>query len=341
MNVLLTCAGRRNYLIAYFRQALAGRGRILGADANPDAPALLEADGAYVLPPVDDPDYIRRLLKLCVQESVEVLVSLNDFELPLLANAQERFVEIGVQPIVSSPEVIAVCADKWRTFCFLVANKLSTPMTYTSLREALAAVEEGRLSFPVIVKPRWGTGSIGIDFPSDEKELCLSYELARSRIGRTALARASASDPVRCILIQERLTGAEFGVDVVNTLTGDLAAVFVRRKLGMRAGETDRAETVDNAAVTEVGRRLSEGLRHVGNLDCDVFVDGEDVKVLEMNPRFGGGYPFSHAAGADIPAAILAWARGEPPDPSWLRTEPGVTAAKCDRLVVRRRRGSA
>ena len=83
-----------------------------------------------------------------------------------------------------------------------------------------------------------------------------------------------------------------------------------------------------------VGRAIGRQLGHVGLLDCDVFVGEKGVVVLEMNPRFGGGYPFSHVAGANLPACLVAWALGEPLDPGWLSVQPNVTASKCDRLVV-------
>ena len=135
-------------------------------------------------------------------------------------------------------------------------------------------------------------------------------------------------------MIQERLHGQEYGLDVVNDLDGHYVTTFAKRKLAMRDGETDRACTEAHEGLLRLGEALGRTLKHRGNLDCDVFVSGNDCYVLEMNPRFGGGYPFSHVAGANLPAALIAWAQGQQPDPAWLTVEPGVRAAKCDRLVV-------
>ena len=185
-----------------------------------------------------------------------------------------------------------------------------------------------------MIKPRWGTASIGIEYPEDDEELELAYKLVKKRLARTFLAEISATDPERCILIQERLHGQEYGLDVINDLDGRYVTTFAKLKLAMRAGETDRAATVKNGQLERLGEMIGQRLGHVGNLDCDVFVSKEHCYVLEMNPRFGGGYPFSHIAGANLPAALIAWANGRKPDAGWLRVEHNVKAAKCYRLIL-------
>jgi len=141
-------------------------------------------------------------------------------------------------------------------------------------------------------------------------------------------------EPERNVMIQEFLRGQEYGLDIVCDLEGQYVTTFVKRKITMRAGETDRAETVDRPDIEAVGECIARQLGHVGNLDCDVFDTPNGLFVLEMNPRFGGGYPFSHIAGANIPAALIAWANHETPSPAWLKVRPGVRSAKCDRIVV-------
>lgn len=334
MNVLLTCAGRRNYLVQYFREAVAGSGRVLAADAAATAPALAEADQSFTVPPVTATDYVDTLVAICREQEVGLLISLNDLELPRLARERDRFRAVGTAVAVSSPEVVETCFDKWATARFLEGIGLAGPRTFISLDEASAALARGELAFPLVLKPRWGSASIGVEQIDDSSELACAYSLLRQRLQRSILANVSHADLDRSILIQERLTGIEYGMDVVNDLDGNHVATFLRKKLGMRAGETDRAVSCRDTRLEEVGRIIGTRLRHVGNLDCDVFVDQDRVRVLELNPRFGGGYPFSHAAGADLPAALIAWAKGIAPRKEWLRIRPGVTAAKCDRLVI-------
>lgn len=327
MNVLLTCAGRRNYLVRYFQEALQGRGRVFAADASAQATALYEADQAFLVPPVNESDYIETLLEVCRRNEVGMLVPLNDLELPALASRRSDFLAVGTQAIVSSPDVVDICFDKQRTIEFLNSVGLKAPKSCDSLEDT------GAMSYPLVVKPRWGSASIGIQYASDYEELQVACELTRKRLLESAIAGATA-DIERGILIQEKLPGPEYGLDVVNDLNGNHVCVFVKRKLAMRAGETDRAVTVESRELEDIGATIGRGLRHIGNLDCDVLASKDGFTVLEMNPRFGGGYPFSHEAGANLPAALIAWANGKEPDADWLEITPNITSAKCDRLVI-------
>ncbi len=333
MNILLTCIGRRNYLIGYFKQALGTSGHVFGADASLDAPGMQEVDQAFVVPPVNDAAYCDTLLALCVANDVKLVVSLNDLELPLLAKAREKFAAADIQVAVSQPDIIELCFDKYATHRFLIANKCQSPLTFVRMPDALAAIESDLLRFPCMIKPRWGTASIGIDKVYDVDELRVAYGLAHKRLMRTFLASASSKDPEHAILIQQCLSGDEYGLDIVNDFSGRHAATFIKLKLSMRAGETDRAITVADQELETLGSAIGRSLGHIGNLDCDVFRTQAGLFVLELNPRFGGGYPFSQEAGANVPAAFVAWAQGKSPNPESLRVKPGVCCAKCDRMV--------
>lgn len=334
MNIMLTCAGRRNYLVHYFREALGGRGQVFAVDASAEAPALHEADRAFVVPPIDHTDYIDTLLTLCREHQIGLLVPSHDFELPLLARQRQRFLELGVIPLVSSPEIIDTCYDKWATSEFLERCDLPVLKTYLSLAEAHEALYRREISFPLVIKPRWGTTSIGIEYPADEEELDLAYRLTKKCLGRTSLAGISATDPERCVLIQERLWGQEYGLDVINDLNSHYVCTFIRRKYRMRAGQTDRAVTVHDERIERVGATVGRRLSHIGSIDCDVIVSDGKCFVIDINPRFGTGYPFSHIAGANLASALIAWANRDEPDKHWFEVQPNVLAAKYDQLLV-------
>jgi carbamoyl-phosphate synthase large subunit len=231
--------------------------------------------------------------------------------------------------VVSSPQVVATCQDKWAAFQFLRAHDLPTPESYLTLDDARRALERGDLRFPLLIKPRWGTSSIGVEYVEDDTELALALAWGEIQARRTILARLG-----RGFVIQEWLRGQEYGLDVINDLEGRYVATLARRKLVMRSGNTDRAVTVAEPRLEQLGRALGQRLGHVGCLDCDVIATERGVLVLDLNPRLGGGYAFSHLAGADLPAALVAWAAGEEPDPAWLRTRPGVLASKFDDVAV-------
>lgn len=334
MNILLTCAGRRNYLVRYFQEALAGLGCVYAADNSDTAPALQEADHALILPPVAAPNYIDVLKEICRSYDIGLVFSLNDLELPLLARAKQSLLQSGTIAVVSDPHFVDLCFDKWATDRFLAELGIDRPKTYLTLQDAMQAVDRGELSLPVVVKPRWGTASLLIEYPQTALELDMTYRLNELRVKRSLLAdtHAGFSDQSH-LLVQEMLLGTEYGLDIVNDLQGRYITTFVKQKLAMRAGETDKARTVTNEGLLALGRTIGEASGHVGNLDCDVFVVGERLSVLEMNPRFGGGYPFSHAAGANLPAAFIAWAQGRSPRKEWLQVASQVASAKYDSLV--------
>jgi carbamoyl-phosphate synthase large subunit len=307
MNILFTCAGRRNYLLDFFRQELKGQGKIVAADMQLSAPAMAVADIAIVVPAVYNPDYIETLLEICKKESIQLLISLNDLELPVLSEARESFKSIGVNLLVSSDEVVDICFDKMETIKFSKAIGLNIPKTYLSLVEAKNAIINKDLVFPLVIKPRWGSASIGIEFPESVEELELAYKLLSIKLNRSILAQASQSDYDHAILIQEKIDGTEYGLDVLNDLDSKPIEVFVKEKLAMRAGETDKAVLRNNPELEAIGKLIGEKLGHVGNLDCDIFERDNKYYLLEMNPRFGGGYPFTHMAGGNYPSMILSW----------------------------------
>ncbi|MBM3328982.1 MAG: ATP-grasp domain-containing protein [Calditrichaeota bacterium] len=333
MNVLFTCAGRRNYLLQYFREELPSGSKIIAADASPFAPALADADIGYIVPESSSDNYIDILLDICMRERVALLIPLNDLELPILAEARDRFLSLGTFPLVSERSVIDICGDKYVTGAFCARNGINYPHTMLDIDETLAALEKNIVTFPLIIKPRWGSASIGIQTAKDLKELGTSYALVKRQIESSLLRHFGDGRTESNILIQQKLIGTEYGLDVINDLAGENRGVAIRRKITMRAGETDRAEIVENDAIYRIGVTIGRFLRHIGNLDCDIFVVGEDIFLLEMNPRFGGGYPFSHFAGLNLPAALIAWVQGQPESPGLLRATPGVISAKCDRLV--------
>ena len=332
MNILFTCAGRRTYLLKYFKENLAEGDKVVATDMQLSAPALQVADVKLQVPAVYDPEYVNITLDICREQKIDALLSLNDLELPILAENKARFEELGVKVIVSSPEVIDIAFDKYKTAQWVESLGLVAPKTYVRLEDAKRALAAGEIEFPLFMKPRWGSGSIGLENIADMEELDIYYNLLMKKIKKTILATASVGDEY--IMIQEKLTGREFGLDIMNDLNGKHVAVSVKQKLAMRAGETDKAVTMDLPEVREMGHKIGEALGHIGNLDVDIMhrADGAYC-VLELNPRFGGGFPFSYEAGVNMPKAIIQWVKGEDVDTAMLQPEYGRMFAKNDYLM--------
>jgi carbamoyl-phosphate synthase large subunit len=332
MNILFTCAGRRTYLLKYFKENLSEGDKVVATDMQLSAPALQVADVKLQVPAVYDPKYIDITLQICKEQKIDALLSLNDLELPLLAENKARFEAEGVKVIVSNPKVIDIAFDKYKTAQWVESLGLKSPQTFVRLEDAKRALQTGELVFPLFMKPRWGSGSIGLETIADMEELDTYYNLLMKKIKKTILATASVGDEY--IMIQEKLTGNEFGLDVMNDLEGNHVAVSVKQKLAMRAGETDKAVTLDLPEVREIGRKIGEALKHIGNLDVDVMQNAKgEYCVLELNPRFGGGFPFSYEAGVNLPKAIIEWIKGNEVDAAMLQPAYGRMFSKNDYLM--------
>jgi len=333
MNILFTCVGRRHYLIDYFQQAKPPGNVIVGTDMQSSAPAMAIVDKKYVVPQVYAPNYVEVLIGICQEENIGAIISLNDLELPILAKNEEHFKNIGVKIIVSSQEVTGICFDKWKTVEFAQKIGIETPKTYLNLKSALKAIKCGELNFPLVIKPRWGSASIGIEFPENLEELELSFKLLQKKLFRSILGTVSKTDAENAIIIQEKIDGKEYGLDIFNDLAGKNLSVYVKEKLAMRAGETDKAVLRNQPAIEDIGKRIGQNLKHIANLDCDIFEKNGKYYLLEMNPRFGGGYPFSQMSGANFPAVLYALLNNEPLKDEWFTKNYDISFAKCDILI--------
>ena len=332
MNILFTCAGRRTYLLKYFKDNLSEGDKIVATDMSLTAPALQVADIKLQVPAVYDPEYINITLQICKEQSIDALFSLNDLELPILAENKSRFESLGVKVIISDPKVIDIAFDKYKTAQWVESLGLTAPKTYVRLEDAKRALAAGEIEFPLFMKPRWGSGSIGLESIADMEELDIYYGLLMKKIKKTILATASVGDEY--IMIQEKLTGSEYGLDIMNDLDGKNIGVSVKQKLAMRAGETDKAVTVDLPEVREVGHKIGEALGHIGNLDVDIMQRADGAYcVLELNPRFGGGFPFSYEAGVNFPKALIQMIKGEKINAATLVPEYGRMFSKNDYLM--------
>ena len=334
MNLLITSVGRRTYLVNYFKEALNGMGLVHVANSTPVSPAFLVADNTVVTPLIYDEAYIPFLLNYCKENEIDAVISLFDIDLPILAKNKDKFEQIGVKVVVSDYSIIDVCNDKWKSYLFFKNNLIPTPKTYFSKEEALKALAVNEISYPIIIKPRWGIGTAQVYEVDDEEELEVLYRKAQKGIMKSYLKYESGTDIEHCILFQEKLKGQEYGLDVINDLQGNYITTIVKEKYAMRSGETDCAIIVNEDALLEIGKILGKSLKHIANLDVDVFLDGNgNPFVLEMNARFGGGYPFSHLAGVNEPRAIISWLRNEVAEEDDLKAKIGVIGQKDISLV--------
>ena len=280
--------GRRGYLVRYFKEAIGSSGQVWGADNSPHSPAFSYCDGTAILPEVKKDHYPDQLLEICVQNKIDIVIPLIDPELEVLASHGDRFEKEGILLLVSPPETIEMASDKYQTWQFAKEHGLAAPQTFIDITVALDQLADGALTWPVMVKPRKGSASVDITTCYDKLQLEAAFE--------------AAPNP----MIQEILAGTEYGYDLFGDRDFRPVSVYCKEKLAMRAGETDKAVSTADPVLIEFGRKLLESMKLLGPADVDVIIDKDGPKLLEINPRFGGGYPCSHLAGADFCKKVIA-----------------------------------
>lgn len=321
MNVLITCAGRRNYLVDYFKDAVhptGGKVHVFNTDSN--SAAYWRADVAVLSPFATDPHYAVFLENYCTTHAIRAVLSVMDVDLSILAEVKDKFAGLGISVIIADSWVTDMAHDKLKTYQFLVEHNFPVTPLFTDLHQALESIQRGELHYPLYVKPRWGMGSIAVFKAENERDLLFYFQKTREMISGTFDRYGMVKEDAASVIIQGRCPGQEYGLDIINDLEGNHQVTVVKKKLAMRSGETDKAVTVKNEQLEKLGADIAAIMRHPANMDVDVFWDGEKAYILEFNPRFGGGYPFSHAAGIDLPKAMVAWLQNEPVDNKELLT---------------------
>ena len=203
MNILLTSVGRRGYLVKYFKEALNNNGKIFVSNSDSHSPAFQYADEYVVSPLIYDADYIDFVLSYCQKNNIKMVISLFDIDLYVLSQNKTRFDELGIILVVSDEEFIKVCNDKWLTYQYLTKHNILTPRTYLYLDEVLLAIKSKEVNYPVIVKPRWGMGSLEIFTADNEEELKVFYNKIKRNIPKSYLKYEAKQDLEHCVIFQE------------------------------------------------------------------------------------------------------------------------------------------
>lgn len=328
MNVLLTAVGRRSYLVRYFQQALAGNGKVIATNTHPDTAGMYAADIARVVPPSHDPDYINAILAVCREHGVRMLCSCHDLDVFALAQAQDRLVHAGVTTVLPSADWAKTCLDKYACGVRLQEAGFAIPWSSVSIDETHTALEAGTIKFPLIVKARLGFGSLGLNICHSLDDLLTLVNHARAEVEASPIHRFLPMPLDSVVLIQAMAKGPELCLDIVHDLQGRYAAHFISEIHAMRAGESDTATTVNPDLLGDLPQRLSQLTRHVGIWGFDFLMNDGHPVIIDVNPRFTGDYPFQHIAGANVPAALLAWMDGVEPESSWLKPSAGIKGFK-------------
>lgn len=323
INLLILSCGTRNKIVQYAKKELYGRGRVIATDMSPNAPALYEADAHYLVPRITEQGYVDRILDICEKEQIRGVFSLIDPELSLLAENEERFRRLGVQIVGSSYELCERTLDKWQMYQWLKEHQYACARSYVDKEAFYKDVEQGLISYPVFVKPVRGSASIAITRADDRETVELLFSHGEG------------------LLIQEYLTGQEIGVDCyIDLISKEVISIFAKKKLVMRAGETDKGISFQDPALFALVERFVKECGFLGQIDIDLFAWEGTYYISEVNPRFGGGYPHAYEAGVNHLKYIVRNLEGKTNVPDIGNYKEGVIMMKHNEVMIRNEEAS-
>lgn len=303
----MSSGGRRGALVELFRSAGASRSdQVVVTDMSQLSAAGHLADAFELVPPVNAPDFLSESLRIALLHGCTTVIPTIDPEIMEFASSREGFRQRGVDVWVSSPEVADLGWDKWAMYKWLRSASFPTMDTV----EVRSFGGEGHFQ-NLMAKPRSGSASKGVLMPADISDLDFHM----------------LSDDY---IVQRFAPGIEVTVDVAVSAKGQVLATIPRRRLEVRAGEVSKGVTIKVPAIEELVRDLVQQLPGAyGILNVQVIYDPEtdSSMILEINPRFGGGYPLSHEAGGDLIGAMLRSQEGEQVHLQW---KPGVVMLRYD-----------
>ena len=318
-NILILSAGTRDKVVQYFAKEFKGSGEVVATDCSDLAPAVYDADKHYLVPRIDAPGYVDDILDICKKEEIKGVFSLIDPELGLLAKERARFEAVGTTPIVSPYELVEDCFDKYRMQKVFLDAGLRTARCYMDTDEFNSDRQKGKIDYPVFVKPVCGSASININKVTDDEEL------------------ETLTHHYDDLMIQEFMNGQEYGADCyIDLISGKCTSIFLKKKIRMRAGETDKSVSVKDERLFEIIKTFVENAGFRGMIDIDLFdIDGEWY-FSEVNPRFGGGYPHAYACGVNFPKQILDNLQGNENPARIGDYEEGICMMKYNEVMFRK-----
>ena len=318
INILITSAGRRSMLIEYFRKEFNNLGKVITTDCSELAPAIYFSDKNYIVPKITNPEYVNNLLSICKKEKITGILSLIDPELSLLAKHTSDFNKLGVIPIVSSYKECELWLDKFKTYKFLKKNNFKCAKTYNIFADFENALKKKEFEFPVFIKPQNGSASLNINKVKNIEEAKIVFDSAEKMI------------------IQEYLKGQELGVDVyIDLISREIVSIFIKEKISMRAGETDKARSIKNQKLFDTVAKLISKTQLVGPIDIDIFRIDEEYYISEINPRFGGGYPLAYECGCIFQKFIINNLKGLKNKIKIGKYKENIYMMKNDRILIK------
>lgn len=322
MNILILSAGTRNKIVQYFRKNVGENGKVIATDMSQIAPAIYDADKYYIVPRMTAPGYIDVILDICRKEKIDGVLSLIDPELSLLAKNKERFAQIGTTVIGSDYDVCEMSLDKIQMYNFCKENGFKAAKSWNNIEEFKEALNKSEIDFPVFVKPQCGSASIAISKVYDIETLELLFNHMKED---------------EQLMIQEFLNGQEIGADVyIDMISGEVVSIFTKKKIVMRAGETDKSVSFKDEKLFDLIKKFVEKAGYRGQIDIDIFDINGEYYISEVNPRFGGGYPHAYECGVNHMKLILNNLNGYTNESKIGQYEENIYMMKYNEISIRK-----
>lgn len=293
-------------------------GKIVATDISLTAPAIYLADKHYIVPRIDDNNYISTILDICEKEEIHAITTLIDPEIMILAENRSKFEKIGVEVLTPYKETAEICFDKYVMYKYLKEKNIRTVLTYSDIVSFKEGMKKGEITFPVFVKPRTGSGSVG----------------ARKIEDIEILEKSMLEDP--SLIIQELMSDAlDIDADIyVDTISNQAVSLFSKKKLETKIGGASKTISFRDDKLNEFVSEALKVFKFNGPIDMDFWYRDGEYYLSEINPRFGGGYLHAYAVGIDFIKLIENNVNGIENEPCFGNYEEDIVMMMYDSIVI-------
>lgn len=319
-SILFCSVGRRTKLLENFKKTVKEDYNIVAIDNSNIAPALYVADKSYIVPRIDAPEYIEKILEICDKENVKAILTLIDPEIELLAKNKEKFMNHGIIVLTPDYKSAQLCFDKYEMYKYLTSKGIDTVLTYRNLEDFKNGYSENKIKFPVFVKPINGSGSVGARRIDNMEDLKVALENDSS------------------LIIQEFMDGIDLDADVyVDIIENKVVNVFSKKKLSTKIGGANKTISFKDENLYDFIKTIVKEFKFCGAIDMDFFYKNGKYYLSEINPRFGGAYIHAYASGVDFVKNLINNMHNIPNKESLGNYEEDIIMMMYDNIIVKKK----
>lgn len=321
-NTILFCScGRRVQLLQFMKESLGEGCRIVATDLQATAPALYVADTHHLVPPISSPHYLPTVMEFAQNEGVQAVTTLIDPEIEILARHRSEFEKLGILVLVPDAETAHLCFDKYEMYSHLMAHGIRTTLTYDTMEHFREGLDKGEIGFPVFIKPRTGSGSVGAHKCETLEELEAYWQEGKYSY-----------------IIQEFMASGDCDADVyIDCISHRPVAAFSKRKIETKIGGASKTISFKDPKLFDFIRKICKVFTFYGPVDMDFWYKDGEYYLSEINPRFGGAYLHAYGAGVDFFRLIQRNMQGKENAENIGDYDEDIVMMMYDSVVIKRR----